>query len=85
MQVIVPLAKIYPRSEVFGRRLELLLWDRLAPEQRYFINQGSMESVKKDVSFEMKDLRKIMGKNIWSIHFEELRESVEYVSAFELL
>lgn len=76
-EVIVPLAKIYPRSEVFGRRLELLLWDKLSSDQRYFINHGDMESIKKDVSFEMKDLRKIMGKNLWSIHFEELRESVE--------
>ena len=74
--VILPLAKVYSRSEVFGRRLEILLYDRLAPAQRLFISHTQLEEAKDEVNQELKDLRRIMGKNLWSIHFEELRDSM---------
>lgn len=66
--VILPLCEEYENAGIFGKRLELILFDHLPPEALVMVDKDT----KTFVDEELKKLRKVKGKNIWTALLNDL-------------
>lgn len=75
-RIVQPLSDVYDEAQLFGQRLELCLYDDLPAEQRYFTAQSTRDTLFRETMAQLKEVRRVKGRNLWGSLMEELRESV---------
>jgi len=76
LRIVQPLSDVYEEAQLFGQRLELCLYENLPSEQRYFTAQRSRDTLFRETMNQLKELRRVKGRNLWGGLMEELRENV---------